>query len=144
MCIWPATSTRISLVLCVHSDNNAKLVADLETRNSRAMSTMVMSDRNRLSGVTPLKSPSISTLPHMFSPPPLAEEVCPVDDSSDDIYEMTQQHEAKNYEFVDPAKLRSQLIQDDDIYQVCLSVYLSAHVYIIVWYRNVYGVNYII
>ena len=120
------------MMLCVHSDKSATLAPGPGTRNSRAMSTMVMSDRNRLSG-TPLKSPSVSALPHVFSPPPLAEEVCPVDDGSDGIYEVTQQHEVdpEDYEFVDPAKLReSQLIQDD-IYQVRLSV--SLHVCILLY-----------
>ena len=107
---------------------SATLAAGPGASNSHAMSTMVMSDRNKLSGVTPMKSSSMPALLHMFSPPPLAKNVCPVDNGSDDIYEVTQQHEVQDYEFVDPAKLReSQLIQDDDIDQVCLSVCTCVH-----------------
>jgi len=92
-------------------------MAVIRKDKERAMSVMVDSGRNRLSTSFQQKSASVSGFTdgkHSFSPP--LPDMCPIEDSGDGIYEMTAAPE--DYEFVDPAKARASMLQQDDIYQV--------------------------
>ena len=121
--VLPAIIPHVS----THSGHETKsaTMAVMRKDRERTMSVMVDSGRgNRLSANFQQKSASVSAIPdskHPFSPP--LSEVCPVnEDTADSIYEMTTAPE--DYEFVDPAKARASMLQQDDIYQVNILQYV--------------------
>jgi len=93
-------------------------MAAIRKERDRTMSVLVDSGRsNRLLATFQQKSTSVSAISdskHSFSPP--LSDVCPIEDASDSIYEMTAAPE--DYKFVDPAKARASMLEQDDIYQV--------------------------
>ncbi|XP_065900793.1 dedicator of cytokinesis protein 2-like [Dysidea avara] len=114
----PLPETPLQKAIIGHETKSATMAVMRKDRE-RTMSVMVDSGRgNRLSANFQQKSASVSAIPdskHPFSPP--LSEVCPVnEDTADSIYEMTTAPE--DYEFVDPAKARASMLQQDDIYQV--------------------------